>query len=601
MDAKTIIAVVLSVGIILAYTLIFSPKEEMVPTQRQGQQQSVFDRRPEQRSHNEPLHLSPVIAVPNCGAVESELEGIQNDLIRRDTEVFEIGFSRTGGNISSLRLKEHVDFSGDPVELVHRPGDGTEYFSITFGDWQTETSEDPFIFREIDASTWEFSCDFLAKDGTPFRLIKTYRFDQPDRKVARHLFEIEVRIENSINAKPVLDFDSFSSSGLGNKISYTLGISPQLGPDYESLKDIRAEYREYMRYYPDNKRKRLRARDMEIEPDRVRWTGIVGKYFTLVVVPDETDYTITYDSRSDADIERRTALFFSRPSITSAAETDVYRIYAGPKQNSELKSYNDPNLKSTDWLRLDQTVRTAAIIRWLANVVRFGLDTFYRLIPNYGVAIILLTLVIKILFFPLTRKSSESTKRMAQLQPQIEELRNKFKGKPERLNQATMELYKREKVNPIGGCLPMLLQMPIFFALYTVLMEHFDLRGAAFIVPWISDLSAPERFLPLGFELPLLGWSDLRLLPFLMLGTTFLQTKIMPTAQTGSANQMRMLTYAMPVVFFFILYNLASGLVLYWTVQNILTVVQQLYINSQRDDRGGPSSKNALVNKKRPT
>jgi YidC/Oxa1 family membrane protein insertase len=190
---------------------------------------------------------------------------------------------------------------------------------------------------------------------------------------------------------------------------------------------------------------------------------------------------------------------------------------------------------------------------------------------------------------------------MAQLQPQIEELRNKFKGKPERLNQATMELYKREKVNPIGGCLPMLLQMPIFFALYTVLMEHFDLRGAAFIVPWISDLSAPERFLPLGFELPLLGWSDLRLLPFLMLGTTFLQTKIMPTAQTGSANQMRMITYAMPVVFFFILYNLASGLVLYWTVQNILTVVQQLYINSQRDDRGGPSSKNALVNKKRPT
>ena len=132
MDAKTIIAVVLSVGVILAYTLIFAPKDEMVPAQGQGQQQSVFDRRPEQRSQNDPLHLSPILAVPNCGAVESELEIIQNDLIKRDTEVFEIGFSRTGGNISSLRLKEHVDFGGEPVELVHRSGDGTEYFSITF-------------------------------------------------------------------------------------------------------------------------------------------------------------------------------------------------------------------------------------------------------------------------------------------------------------------------------------------------------------------------------------------------------------------------------------------------------------------------------------
>ncbi len=163
-----------------------------------------------------------------------------------------------------------------------------------------------------------------------------------------------------------------------------------------------------------------------------------------------------------------------------------------------------------------------------------------------------------------------------------------------------MELYKREKVNPIGGCLPMLLQMPIFFALYTVLIEHFDLRGAAFIAPWIADLSAPESLLPLGFELPLLGWDELRLLPFFMLGSTFLQTKIMPTAQTGNASQMKMLQYAMPIFFFFILYDMPSGLVLYWTVQNILTVVQQLYINSRGDKPGKPRSGGAAAGKKRP-
>ena len=592
MDVKTILAVVLSVGVILAYTLIFapdplsmedggSPLEDGAQAQEQTQRQpqTLFGRRAEPQAQYAPLEASAVVAAP------TELAELADDLIRRETEVFEIGFSRTGGTIASLRLKEHLDVGGEPVELVHRPEDGTEYFAIAFGGVGTAPSDDPFAFREIDAVTWEFSRDYVATDGTAFRLVKTYRFD------LEYLFELRVRIENSLNAVPALDFGG---------ISYTVGINPQLGPDYARL-DRRNEYREYMRYYPEGRRKRQRLRnDLVFEERRVRWTSIVGKYFTLVVIPDETDYRITYDGRPDAAIDRRTALFLSRPTIASAAESDVFRIYAGPKDRSTLTRYNDPTLPPADQLHLEETVSTAAIIGWLANIVRFVLDAFYRVIPNYGVAIILLTVFIKALFFPLTRKSSESTKRMAKLQPQIEELRNKFKGKPERLNQATMELYKREKVNPIGGCLPMLLQMPIFFALYTVLIEHFDLRGAAFIVPWIADLSAPETFLPLSFEIPLLGWNELRLLPFFMLGSTFLQTKIMPTAQTGTASQMKMLTYAMPVFFFFILYDMPSGLVLYWTVQNILTVVQQLYINSRGDNRGKPGPSRAPAGKKRP-
>ena len=231
-----------------------------------------------------------------------------------------------------------------------------------------------------------------------------------------------------MNAVPALDFGG---------LSYTLGIAPQLGPDYEKL-DRRNEYREYMRYYPEGKRKRQRLRnDLTVEERRVRWTSIVGKYFTLVVIPDQTDYRITYDGRPDPEIDRRTALYLGRPAIASVGETDVFRIYAGPKDRSTLARYNDPALPAVDQLHLEETVSTAAIIGWLANIVRFLLDAFYRVIPNYGVAIILLTVFIKVVFFPLTRKSSESTKRMAQLQPQIQELREKFKGKPERLNQAT--------------------------------------------------------------------------------------------------------------------------------------------------------------------
>ena len=203
-------------------------------------------------------------------------------------------------------------------------------------------------------------------------------------------------------------------------------------------------------------------------------------------------------------------------------------------------------------------------------------------------AIILLTVLIKILFFPLTQKSFESTSKMSMLGPKIEEIKKKYQGKPEKLNQEMMALYRKEGVNPVGGCLPLLLQMPIFFALFELLNNAFDLRGAPFIAPWIGDLSAPESFLPFGFTLPLLNWDELRILPFVMLGTTLLQSRI---SQNPSAMQpqMKMMMYAMPIFFFFILYSMPSGLVIYWTMQNMLSIAQQLYINDRRR-RAGPDA-----------
>ena len=201
-------------------------------------------------------------------------------------------------------------------------------------------------------------------------------------------------------------------------------------------------------------------------------------------------------------------------------------------------------------------------------------------------AIILLTVLIKILFFPLTQKSFESTSKMSMLSPKIEELKKKHQGKPEKLNQEMMALYRKEGVNPVGGCLPLLLQMPIFFALFELLNNAFDLRGAPFIAPWIGDLSAPESLLPFGFTIPLLNWDELRILPFLMLGTTLLQSRISQNPG-ATQTQMKMMMYAMPIFFFFILYSMPSGLVIYWTMQNVLSIAQQLYINDRRR-RAGP-------------
>jgi YidC/Oxa1 family membrane protein insertase len=173
---------------------------------------------------------------------------------------------------------------------------------------------------------------------------------------------------------------------------------------------------------------------------------------------------------------------------------------------------------------------------------------------------------------------------MQELNPKIQEIREKYKDNPQKMNQQMSELYKKEGVNPLGGCLPLLLQFPFFIAMFGVFNNHFDLRGATFISGWITDLSAPESILNFGdFTLPLLGWNDLRLLPILFVGSQLLSSKLMQNPAAGGSNsQMKFMQYGMPIMFFFILYNMPSGLLVYWIFSNILTVAQQYFISRRR-------------------
>jgi YidC/Oxa1 family membrane protein insertase len=203
------------------------------------------------------------------------------------------------------------------------------------------------------------------------------------------------------------------------------------------------------------------------------------------------------------------------------------------------------------------------------------------LVHNYGIAIILLTLFVKIIFFPLTKTGSEATLRMQALTPKIKELQEKHKGNPQKLNAEMAAFYQKEGYNPISGCLPMLLQIPIFIAMYSLFNNHFDLRGASFIPGWIPDLSVPESIFdfPNGFKLPFLGWTALRGLPFIYVGSQLLYGKVTQAPGQQTNSQMNMMLFVMPIVFFFILYNVPSGLLIYWIFSNILTLVQQVIIN----------------------
>ena len=212
-----------------------------------------------------------------------------------------------------------------------------------------------------------------------------------------------------------------------------------------------------------------------------------------------------------------------------------------------------------------------SFIRPISKAVLFSLKKMHDYIPNYGVVLILFSLLVKILVFPLTKKSYQSTSAMQEIQPEINKLREKYKSNPQKLNQATMQLYKNKGVNPLGGCLPMLLQMPLLFALFQVFRTTIELRNEPFIW-WIKDLSSPDVIVNLPFTIPLYG-SHIAFLPILMGLSTYAQQKMM----SGGIQQpqQKLMQNFMLVFFFLIFNNFPSGLNLYYTLFNILTIAQQ--------------------------
>jgi YidC/Oxa1 family membrane protein insertase len=578
MDRKTIIAVVLSVVIIIGGMVlqnVLAPKKPAAPLPPEKPPVAVEQPKAEvvPAPQGGPTQAPSQGAGPAVSTAPSAAEGaLSEQAISLENAVMRVRFTNRGGDVTSIQLKDFKNQDGSLVDMVFSKDTGIYPFSLHFGDQNAEPVNSLFqVERAVSAIGVTFTQSFASRSGVPFTLRKSYLLQPND-----YMIELRVSIENSINEYPDLNF---------NGIAYSVGYGPQIGPAFARL-DRQSEYRTYM-YYVDGKKHDVRVpkEGVQVLKNRVTWAAIAGKYFEVIVVPDATQYILTYDTRPLPALREHSSLYFSRPEIKSSKNTDVFRFYIGPKKEDVLARYNDSaknGFKTAD-LYLEKSI-PSSWISWLANILKFFLELFYKAVPNYGVAILLLTLLIKLLFWPLTNKSYESTAKMQALQPKIKELQAKYKANPQKMNQEMAALYKKEGVSPLGGCLPLLLQLPIFFALYNLLSTHFELRGASFIGGWIGDLSVPDslfRFTPFTVPLINLQIGSLRLLPFLMLGTTFLQSKVSQSS-TPTDRNMALMTYAMPLVFFFILYNMPSGLVLYWTAQNVLGIVQQLYYNYRR-------------------
>ena len=222
-----------------------------------------------------------------------------------------------------------------------------------------------------------------------------------------------------------------------------------------------------------------------------------------------------------------------------------------------------------------------SLIRPISRGVLSALVAMHKFIPNYGVVLIIFSILVKLVVYPLTRKSYQSMRAMSSLQPKLQALKEKHAKDPQKLNKATMALYKEEGVNPMGGCLPMLIQMPLLFALFQVFRSTIELRGEPFML-WITDLSAPDTL----FEI---GGFPINILPLVMAASMFIQQKMTPTA--AGAGQQKSMMYFMNIFFIFIFYRLPSGLNLYYTLFNVLTILQQKYLTPHQQPAAIPAVK----------
>jgi len=310
---------------------------------------------------------------------------------------------------------------------------------------------------------------------------------------------------------------------------------------------------------------------------RIDWLTVRNKYFAAVIIPDdpkkvEGAYIEGLQEKRGLDgLHETYNVRLTLPFQNQLVETQSFTLFIGPVDYKELESYGRNLVKIVDF---GSFFGLKFVVRPIAEFVLLPLFQFINAyIPNYGIVLIIFSIIIKIVVYPLTKSSYQSMKKMQALQPMITELKEKFKDDPQKMNKETMKLYSTYGINPAGGCLPMLLQMPIFVALWGMFQSAIDLRQQPF-VGWITDLSQPDVIFSLGTKLPLVGIQEISGLAVLMGITTFIQQKM-----TIKDPKQQALIYMMPIMLTLLFMSFPSGLNLYYFMFNVLSIAQQYYIN----------------------
>ena len=489
----------------------------------------------------------------------------------------DITFNPKGGTIESI-----YDKTNDVNLILTEEGDNNA-FMLYWGKDKSSPIDDVFDYsvetKEIQGKNENitqvaFSRSYKEETtGTEFVVEKKFAVPENDE----YMIQMAVSLYTKDGSPIPINIDSQM---------YTVSVGSQVGPEFQSLNGNYDYRRVYYRLADKNSRKTVNSGNFT-SSDSMGWAGVVGKYFAFLLIPETQNVvTLTEAVQTTGEtIPQKNTIYMSRAASGESKTTDVYSFYCGPQLSSTLGIYD--NAKDNVFGLSNHQLKKALDVSWLSwleKILKVLLEVFYFLIPNYGVAIILLTILTKALLIPLSKKGTESTAKMSALQPKLQELQTKYKDDPEALNNAMAKLYKEEGINPMGSCWPMLIQFPIFIGLYGLLNKDFSLRGAMFIPGWITDLSIPETIFTLPFNIPFLG-AQIHLLPILYTASMIFSMKITQSATSGQAAGSKgmtwFMTYGMSIMFFFILYNAPSGLLVYWTMSNLLAILQQVYTNKK--------------------
>ena len=539
MDKRTLLAVVLSLAVLMGYQYFF--QKAPPPTSgelAQNTEETVG------KTENIPQELtgdqgSPIIDRRKSLAEKDETKGTGKDVSVEGPMYTAIS---RGAGVKSFKLKDYREDMGNDSSLVElvNVGESTGHpLTVTFPESSIDIPAD--VIYESNVDSVDLTDAVNAKDlifswsyPGEIKVEKIYTF-YPDK----YSFDLEIRLTN-LSDNPIKE---------NALITWNQYVDPSKKIDrYSHVGPISYVKNKVV----SEKINKLGAREFS-GPD-VSWGGFETKYFIAAIIPEQpslTNFMVSKDSRDMVFTALEGPKNLIPPDQSGSFR---YALYLGPKQYSNLKAQN---------VSLENSIDFGSWVKWLALPLLTALNWIHKYVTNYGFAIIILTILVKLIFWPLGNISYRSMRGMQKLQPQMKKLQELYKDDKAKLQQATMALYKSNKVNPMSGCFPMVIQLPVFFGLYRALLYSIELRHAPFIF-WIQDLSAKDPYY---------------ITPIIMGATMFLQQKMSPQPG-GNEMQAKMMMW-MPVVFTFLFLNFPSGLVIYWLFNNILSIGQQYYINKQ--------------------
>lgn len=577
MDKKnTIIGLLL---LMAAFTLmVFQQQRAPAPAPQATEEAAPPELLPEAT----PPRETPRAPALEVEPAESQTE-VEEEITRLESEYAVIEFTNLGGAIRRVILKEHAKAKGSEERYTLNEVD--EVPALALLDLPGAGPEAGYRLLQQTATEISYGLSL----GGSLEVVRHYSIGRSEGRSDPGAYLIEHRTEFRNTGDQAL---------LLNEFGVHLGTAIPTGRQTLGMEHLNFNYYDGRRFRALAPRKFegggflswIGMRSGEPTPfieerQAFQWASIKNQFFASILTPEQQPVgfvarpvELPLEEGEKRPLKGMTGQvrFDLRGVPAEGSEVFSATFYSGPKEYRRLEAMgqNQDRVMQFGW----------PIIGFISKLLLSMMVGIYSFVPNYGLAIILVTVIIKTLLWPLTATAARSSKRMAKIQEPMKALREKYKDDPKRMQMETMKLFREAKVNPLGGCLPMLVQIPIFFGLFRMIMSASELRFAEFL--WVGDLSASDTVAEvLGFPI--------NILPVLMGITMFYQMRMMPMAMDSAQQKIFRL---MPVIFFIFCYTFSSGLVLYWTVQNLLTILQQYLTNRRKDDdvpalatAGGPA------------